>query len=136
MTQLASDNFQRPDENPLSNSGNWANGGFQRLNPVQLVSHLIQPTSANIRNGSRWIGLTWPNDQYSEVTLNGTPGAYCGPAVRCGSAVSTSQCYCALLDGSGTVFVQDYAGTAFASGPYTPVANDVIRIEAQGTAIR
>jgi len=47
------DDFQRPDENPLSDGGNWAQWSAP-LAPMQLVSHVAVPNNGTQTNISQW----------------------------------------------------------------------------------
>lgn len=67
--QLASDNFQRADENPLSDGGNW--GACPSLSTsvqLQLVSDLVEAT--HVTNcGSSWAAIAWAPDHYHRCTI-------------------------------------------------------------------
>jgi hypothetical protein len=79
--QIASDNFQRANENPLSDGGNWSIA--PGANAEKIVSNAVEPTIANAYCISYWNALSWPNNQYSEITIGSFTGAgYMGPAVR------------------------------------------------------
>lgn len=66
MSTLATDNFQRANENPLSDGGNWLQPGIG--SPCQLVSDAVQGTAAAAYNLAYW------SAQGSTITayLNGT----------------------------------------------------------------
>ena len=66
--QLATDNFTRANENPLSDGGNWS--AQTGLSALQVVSDLCEPTALITNCGAYYSGLSWPNDQYSEVQIN------------------------------------------------------------------
>jgi hypothetical protein len=94
FTQLASDNFQRPNETPLSNGGKWS--AIPAYN--QSTGYVIpnsQPQGWNYLESHQvtqpdnfWYGLscwlpTFPNDQYAEFTVaEANYGTYYGPLVR------------------------------------------------------
>lgn len=69
---LASDNFQRPNANPIG--GNWTplftGAGFA---PAQLASHLFESSVAGDNCDSYWNAITWPNDQWVTITVNALP---------------------------------------------------------------
>jgi hypothetical protein len=73
FTQLASDNFTRANENPLSQGGNWVDANFN--NVLQVVSNKCEATVINANNSSAYTGISFSNDQYVEVTIqaSGTP---------------------------------------------------------------
>lgn len=65
---LASDNFNRANENPLGN-GVWTTVGGT---PLQIVSNVAE-SSSNIIGSSAYTGISWPNNQWASinvVTLN------------------------------------------------------------------
>jgi hypothetical protein len=137
--QLASDNFQRADANPIG--GNWTTGGGAS-NPQQLASHLVEATVNNATYCmSFWNPIVWPNDQYSEVTLFnlGGPGTnYIGAAVRMSSSAQTV--YMGLVEsGTQNLYIQkNVAGVV--SNPAGPLATtvnvgDVFRLSAVGTLV-
>jgi hypothetical protein len=66
-TLLATDTFQRANENPLSDGGNWAT--IPGMNACQLLSNAARGTVLNQDNGVIWTGRTWGNDQISECTI-------------------------------------------------------------------
>lgn len=84
---LATDNFNRANENPLSNSV-WST--VSGLSAMQIVSNVATPTNLNVDCGSRYSGISWPNDQYSKAKLSDNGGQN-GPAllVRCAAAATT-----------------------------------------------
>jgi hypothetical protein len=70
FTQLASDNFQRADENPLSQGGNWSASSFTSFFvPSQVLSNLAASTSNAHPSCSLYTGVVFPNDQYAEITV-------------------------------------------------------------------
>lgn len=69
MQTLASDNFQRANENPLSDGGNWAVYTPLTNNSLQLVSDSAQPTVLSGDNCSYWSGTTFPDDQWAQMTV-------------------------------------------------------------------
>lgn len=68
-TQLAADDFQRADENPLSDGGNWsAQSGF----PCQVASNVAEPvnsTGSTPYGTAIYTGIDWPTGQYTKVTI-------------------------------------------------------------------
>jgi hypothetical protein len=71
FTPIAADNFQRPNETPLSDGGSWSGvtGATVFVLP-NLVSHLVEVASTNTPTAALWTGSgVFPNDQYSEVTI-------------------------------------------------------------------
>ncbi len=70
LVQLAADNFQRANENPLSDGGLWAapTGGASGL---QIVSELCQSAASSSSDyaGQYFNGAPLPEDQYASLTL-------------------------------------------------------------------
>jgi hypothetical protein len=65
---LASDNFTRADANPIG--GNWtrfsSSAGFVA---AQLLSNSFASSTVNSNPDSFWNAATWPNDQWSQITI-------------------------------------------------------------------
>lgn len=67
MGQLASDNFTRANENPLSDGGNWST--VTGSTALQIVSNLCESTSTPSFGATMyWNGVTWAPTQYAQVT--------------------------------------------------------------------
>ena len=146
MVPLASDNFQRANENPLSGGGVWTSAV---LNGMQIVSDLAETTVASATNGSAYTGITWPNDQYSEVTC--APGFvaaganyYVIPMVRIGGTLSSPTCYLVFVSGTGAVILEKYVSGTLTnlSGSATPAFptvtvhdGDVFSLKVIGTTL-
>lgn len=131
MTQLAADDFDRANENPLGN-GVWS--APSGVNPCKIVSNAA---TASVNDGndnvSYYSGVSWPNDQYSEITI----GAFCCPVVRVASGAATY--YLAADDGAGNILIyKRVAGTytQIGTGAGSFGAGQVARLEANGTTIR
>ncbi len=141
MAILAIDSFQRANENPLSNGGNWTTVTSENAN--QIVSDVCEGSTASARNSSFFSGIAWPNDQYAEITLAGAPGnsAAVGVIARCAAAAETY--FYALMTNNGAgnfalTLNHRLAGSSHATGTvngFSPVAGDVLRIQAIGTTI-
>lgn len=67
LTQLAVDDFQRSNENPLSGGGNWVVDTYGD-NPLQIVSDVCEGTQ-EAENAELYTGVSLPNNQYASVTL-------------------------------------------------------------------
>lgn len=78
MGQLASDNFTRANENPLSDGGNWS--AVTGLDALEVASDLCEvATASNNACGMAYTGVSCGNNQYAEVTVNSPSGsAYTG----------------------------------------------------------
>lgn len=66
LTQFASDNFTRADENPL-NPANWQSASFG--GNLQVVNNKCEGTSTDTNNSEIYENSLSPNDQYVEVTV-------------------------------------------------------------------
>jgi len=132
MSVLATDNFTRLNENPLSDSGNWTKPtGFSAL---ELVSDAVETTSSVATCAAAFTGVSAPNDQWSRVTMDANSAAYCGPAVRMGNSAG----YAALCGqpSDPTVYIQRLDnGSNIASHSYTPGSNDVVELDAKSTTL-
>jgi len=76
MSILASDNFNRADENPLGN-GVWTVAPSQ--DPMKLVTNAAT-FQTNNDSISYYSGITWPDNQYSKakLTVDGSIGGDAG----------------------------------------------------------
>lgn len=134
MTQLASDDFNR------ANGGlgaNWTTTTSESV-PVILSNEASADTSTGTY-GSRYTGITWPNDQYAEaiigsivenVTDNGA-----GPACRIASGTQTH--YFAQTNTVETRLYKVVSGTFTQLGTdgAACATGDTLRLECQGTSI-
>lgn len=67
VVQLAQDNFTRPNENPL-NAAVWTVPDSK--NSFQIVSNkCILNSPLTVASADLYTGISWPNDQYAEVTI-------------------------------------------------------------------
>ncbi len=156
FTQLASDNFQRPDESPLSNGGLWSSTDdvagdgppFKKNGLAQLRSGAVTNLEDGRFSQSLWLGPeNFTNDQYSEFTyLAADQVTYHGPIVRA-QTVDYQSGYKAIVEpfaqtGTALVFIdrQDNSGPAnpsarLATGEFPCQLGDVLRIAAVGNVI-
>lgn len=144
LTPTHSDDFQRADENPLSDGGKWAVGMAATSLP-KLVSHLAEPTATSVSCVALWTGDgAWANDQYSEITVNTVASTGFSAAVALVRASTTAQTgYRAYVNGalgaSAKVIVDKYVATVNTQliPPITTTVNlgDRIAIAAVGNFI-
>lgn len=73
FVQLAADNFNRANENPLAN-GQWTTAFGS---PLQIVSNACE--SVGSFGASQYTGIVWPNDQWAEIKIT---------ALAAGSSIS------------------------------------------------
>lgn len=103
---LASDNFA---------SGSLAAGwsAFPTITESQIVSQIAEPTALSINNGQIWTGLSWPNDQISEITIASgwvnEAGSNIVLACRSSSLVNTN--YTAQIGNNQATIFKVVAGT-------------------------
>ena len=134
MAVLATDNFNRADNADLG--ANWSPGSF---GTCAIFSNIARPSAVSAERREFWNAITWPNDQYSHVTIlaveqGGATGP--GPAVRLASAALTGYVvYCDVSIHLYKLVAGAYTGLGVNNVP-SPSPNDLIRVEAQGTTIR
>lgn len=130
---LASDDFNRTDAATLG--GNWT----AAVGTFGIVSNEAAPKTFEVGGNtiSGYSAISWPDNQYSQVTIRvvgvGTGGP--GPAVRAAAGAFTAYvAYCS--DGAG-IIAKWVAGvfTQIAGGSLLFVAGDVARLQAMGTQI-
>lgn len=68
LTTLATDDFNRANETPVSQGGKWTTYGGILNGLLGLVSHTLQNTDSG-NDGSIYSGISWPNDQFATLTL-------------------------------------------------------------------
>jgi hypothetical protein len=133
FTHLASDNFTRANERPLSGGGNWSTpSGYGSL--TILSNHLVAPASGYTPSMELWAALTWPNDQYCEVTI-ADQSQMASPVVR-----GTSSGGYMIVFVPGFIFwiEERPTQTIIAEGipPASVSVGDVMRLEVQGTRLK
>lgn len=133
MAVLATDNFNRPDSTDLGTTWDVVPGVVN----CQIVSNAVRASADNAVCEESYNGVTWPDDQYSQVTLT-VIGAdtYAGPLVRASAADWTF--YLSEAAPSEIRLFKTVSGTWTQIGSFsgTVSSGDVIRLEAQGTTIR
>ena len=134
--ELATDDFNRADANPIG--GNWTTipGGPGDL---QIISNKLSGTTTSQRNGAYNVTAVG-DDQYSQGTILGGTGTDgpC-PAVRVSAVDETFYAFCPVdIGGDAFDLYKRVAGvyTSLDTQFATWAPGDVIRIEAQGTTIR
>ena len=66
---VASDNFNRANENPL-NPANWTTDPTLNFKPLQVVGNLCEPVGPFVNGaGEIFTGVSFPPDQFSQVTV-------------------------------------------------------------------
>ena len=136
---LATDAFNRPNENPIA--GSWTSVAAANL---QLLNNAVRAASPSLGvNGVAFYNaLTWPADQWSEVTISTLPTEIAGgmgdngPAVRIASNAPTYYVAAAFANGSLELYraINNNFSRLLVAG--TVATGDRVRLEAQGTTLR
>ena len=116
LNTLASDNFQRPDANPIG--GNWtttsvSGGGTAN----QLLSNKMASSGTNtVRGASFWNALAWGADQWSRTTVAAlaTNGDGQGVVLRCNTSGAETFYTCTAVNDTVSL-----GGTAIRIDLYT-----------------
>lgn len=140
-TTLATDNFNRANINPLD--GNWtqlaSGGGF---GPAQLVSNAVEGATAGVNADSWYNGISWPNNQWTQVTVTTLSNSFIGISLR--QSTSGAQTAYRFVFGQGSTggsvpYIIQLANagsfTTLRSGSATLNNTDVISAEAIGTTL-
>ncbi len=140
MSILASDNFNRANETPLSGGGNWTTQTGS--NAFNLSSNVAVPSVVNNDDVSVYTAGTWPNDHYSQadLTVTSTAGGDqgIGLVVRASAAAVTH--YRAVADhaASGNISIDKaVAGvyTTLSSGTSSWTNGATWELDVQGTTL-
>ena len=133
MTTLATDDFNRANEDPLA--GNWTGVGSTPL-PRLVSNQFAGPSTDHARHCYR-NDVTPANDQWSQITVTtaGTNNDW-GPGVRWATGATTGYFIDHFPGSEGLYKVVAGTFTQIASGAATNYAvSDVLYCEAQGTTI-
>ena len=68
FTQLAQDSFQRANENPLSDGGNWTDG-FGGASSLAIVNNQCVAPNDDESGLAYYTGIIWPNNQWAQVEV-------------------------------------------------------------------
>ena len=139
MASLATDNFNRTDGGL---GANWATQtGFTA--PL-IASNVVQTNAIGSDSVANYSAVTWPNDQYSQVsatTINTATSRFVSATVRCATAAQSF--YAAGLAGPfGASTTRELrkcvtgTTTTLASNTGTHATGDVVKCECNGTTIR
>lgn len=142
MSVLATDNFNRANENPISDGGAWTSIG-DTGNDFEVVTNQATAVGVGADAGNLRTGITWPNDQYSQCKFI-TPsnaisvGNGAGCVVRGATGASRTQYECIGSSGiAGTALAKRVSGTytSLASTATTWATNDIMYCEVRGSAL-
>lgn len=141
MAVLATDNFNRADENPLSGGGNWSPSfGDQNW---KVVSNVAVPVNVSTLDSvMHYTAGTWPNDQYSkaDLTVSGTGGGDQGVGLNVRGTTAATTYYRAVADHGATnnvgiskLVAGVYSNLALTSSSWTDGAT--WELDVQGTTL-
>jgi hypothetical protein len=129
---MPTDDFNRADSTDLG--ANWTPPSA--YSPMQIVSNAVRPTVTTDTNSGEYYAGTFTNDQYSQVVIKALPASSfvgCGPAVRMSASAGG---YTVAVNTVAGIHLYGPSGVIGSYGETTPAVNDLIRLEAEGTAIR
>ena len=91
LNTLASDNFQRADANPIG--GNWTQiHSAAGYTTSQIASNLVEPSAAGSWADSYYNAVAFPNDQWSQITVQTNNSSLTGPDARMNTS-GADTCY-------------------------------------------
>lgn len=132
MAQLASDDFNRVDSATLG--ANWT----PVVGTAGIVSNECGPkTFGGTDSIQRYSAISWPNNQYSQITIRNNVAASGapGPGVRLSDVAFTG--YVIYCNNDIAELARWIAGAFASIGSFTsPVAGDVVKLETSGTTLR
>lgn len=138
MSVLATDNFNRAGPGL---GANWTT--VTGMGAPQIESSTTVRTNAvGTDSAARYSAITWPDDQYSQIKVVTTASTQrgVGVIVRCATGAATFYgVYAKNLGATATVTLfESTAGTGvdLATTTTTFSANDVLKLEAIGTALK
>ena len=147
MIQLATDNFNRSNESPLSDGGNWSLG-YNANGGLQVVSDACENIGPGI-NLEYWSGLNWPSDHYSEykftnsvvtynadlvVRLQENAGVWSGYVIFIGSTVGSNNLILRYYSNFATNSFSTLTTTP-SSFLATPLTTDTWRLSVTGSTL-
>ena len=139
MTTLASDNFNRANENPLSGGGVWVPFTFGGLaNALRLVSNEVGVVTASTDSWSVYDGgITWPQDQWSECKYSVAGTGDGGPIVHANTSAGNGYLANRSSGINWEIFRVSAGGfTSIASVAGSLSAGDVMRLEVTGSTTK
>lgn len=142
MSQLVSDDFNRADNTDLGTTWDPNLADASNLGLRITSNAALEPLPGSVSDSSEtYNAITWPSDQYTEVTYGATAanGAGAGIGPTCRAINGTLTFYRAVGNASGYGLSSAVAGTfnTISSGTGTTfAAADTLRLELQGTTWR
>jgi hypothetical protein len=147
---VASDDFNRANEDPLSGGGNWGQLHDTSNGDLQVSSNkVISDSTSGSEKTARWVGAgSFTDDQYSSLVISGFGffgNSYqAGVIARASADTGTGRDYYAYYitdDGDSSkltklVKVVNGSETTLASSSIAWTGGDRVEIEVEGTTIR
>ena len=138
---LATDAFTRADAATLG--ANWELLGSDTFLDLGIFSNQVDVTSVVDTNADRYIGVTWPNDHYSQVDTTANFGGGVGFAAVRGAASGTVRDvyiggYANVFEANDNSRIFEYVGgtyTSIASVATDLLAGDLCYLEIQGSSL-
>lgn len=130
MTTLINDSFGRANESPITTPYATPSG----FSSLQIISNQVANISANTDSAAYDNGNTYPDNQWSQVTIATVGGGDFGPAVR---VSTTNDLYlCTNYNGVDVILFKIVGGGFTQIGQVVSVyaLGDNIYLEAQGDA--
>ncbi len=136
LSQLASDSFQRPNENPLAHPP-WTKDALSQ--GLQIISHLAQGTATFTDCIELYTGVSSPNDQYTSATLGatiaGNANLVLGVRMTDNGTGLQMPGYFTRIAGAGTWTLQTGSSTLATGSGLTVNSGDVFSLAAIGTTL-
>jgi hypothetical protein len=141
MAVLATDNFVRANENPIT--APWAGDSVDQ--DLQLLNDGVTTIINADSSVASYSGITWADDQWSEVTAtasDATKTALAGVVVRASTSASTFYLFYVTLPASGGSVswglnkLVSGTNTSIATGTTPFAVGQTIRLSVQGTTIK
>lgn len=132
---LASDSFNRADENPIASP--WTSAGS-----FKILTNVVLPTNAAQDSAAYYTGVVWPNDQYSKAKITtlaiGTGGNGAGVLARQHSTIGTKTRYRVAMTTDHAELCKEVAGatTVLWNRATTFVSGNPIQLNVIGSTLR
>lgn len=140
MGVIATDNFNRANETPLSGGGNWSLSFGD--NPWDLSGNVVVPRVIFNDCVMHYTAGTWPNDQYSkaDLTVTATVGGDQGVGLTVRGTTAATTYYRAVADhaASGNVSIAKMVAgvhTTLVSGTFSWTDGATWELRVQGTTL-
>jgi len=135
-TTLASDDFNRSNENPIA--GNWSKPASNPPEAGKILSNAIVGSSASVSATAYYNAIAWPANQWSQVTVGTvSSGRTPGPAVRVSASVHTQYNIEPHTTAASYTMWKYVAGvtTELAASTNAIASGDVVRLDVFGQTL-